>query len=97
LQILEGERAQLQDLMLKFWRDVRHEAIVVLQEHEIPSAVFGGWRMACVSATPRQVAEWAGLCQHSTTTESPSTFGEERQRTARFAQDIRRCCTVTRP
>ncbi len=88
LQILEGEKVQLQELMLKIRRDVRHEAIVVLQEHEIPSAVFGGWKMAYVSATPRQVAEWAGVCQHSTTTETPSTFGEERQRTARFAQDI---------
>ena len=41
MQILEGDRPKLQDLMAKIRKDVRHETVVVLRECEIQSKVFG--------------------------------------------------------
>ena len=61
LQIVEGEADVVQNLMGRISGDVRHETIAVLWEGEIPSPVFSDWNMAYVSATPQQVAHWAGL------------------------------------
>ena len=88
MQILEGDRTKLQDLMAKIRKDIRHETVIVLRECEIPSKVFGSWKMAYVGATPQQVAKWAGLSVATGTTESQSEIREEEQRTAQFAQDI---------
>jgi len=51
LQILEGDTARVQELMAKIQRDVRHEAVLILREGEVPEAIFGSWKMAFVSAT----------------------------------------------
>lgn len=88
LQILEGDKVLLQDLMAKIRRDVRHESVSVLREGEVPTAIFGSWKMAYVSATPKQVAKWAGVSVANDTTESLSETAEEQNRTARFAEDI---------
>jgi Sensors of blue-light using FAD len=88
LQILEGDKVVLQGLMTKIQRDVRHENVFVLRKGEVPTAIFGGWKMAYVSATPKQVAKWAGIGAANDTTESLSETAEEQNRTAQFAQDI---------
>lgn len=88
LQILEGEGVQIQALMARIRRDVRHESVIVLREGEIPSAIFGNWKMAYVSATPQQVAKWAGLSVATGSAESVSEIAAEQHRTAQFAQDI---------
>ena len=88
LQILEGDKVRVQDLMANIRQDVRHESVIVLREGEIPAAIFGNWKMAYVSATPQQVAEWVGLGDTNGATESLSETVEERNRTAQFARDI---------
>jgi hypothetical protein len=88
LQILEGDRGLLQDLMARIRRDVRHESVVVLRESEVPTAIFGSWKMAYVSATPKQIAKWVGVNAANDTTESLSETGEEHNLTVQFAQDI---------
>ena len=88
LQILEGDRGEVQGLMAKILRDLRHETVLVLRECEVASAIFASWKMAYVSATPQQVAKWAGLSVATGTTDSLSKIGDEEQRTAQFAQDI---------
>ena len=88
LQILEGDRIRVDELMAKIRRDVRHETVIVLREGEIPSAMFGSWKMAYVGATPRQVATWAGLGVATGTTERVTEMDENQQRSAQFAQDI---------
>ena len=88
LQILEGEKVRVQELMAKIRRDVRHGGVVVLRESEVQTAIFSSWKMAFVSATPQQVAKWAGLGAAIGAIESPSDATEEQSRTARFAQDI---------
>jgi hypothetical protein len=61
LQVLEGDAESVKPLMARIAADVRHETVTVLQEAEIAAPVFSDWRMAYVSATPEQVAKWAGL------------------------------------
>jgi hypothetical protein len=88
LQILEGDKGLLQDLMARIRRDVRHESVVVLRESEVPTAIFGSWKMAYVSATPKQIAKWVGVNAANDTAESLSETVEEQNRTVQFAQDI---------
>lgn len=88
LQILEGERAKVQDLMAKISRDLRHETLIVLQEAEIPSAVFGAWKMAYVSATPEQVAAWIGISPTTESAEGLADIGQDPDRTAQLLQNI---------
>ncbi len=88
LQILEGDKVRVQELMASIRRDVRHVSVTVLREGEIPAAIFGNWKMAYVSATPQQVAEWAGVGDSNGAVESFSETVEEQKRTAQFVQDI---------
>lgn len=76
LQILEGDRVSLQDLMSRIARDVRHETVTVLREAEVPCAIFSDWKMAYVAATAEQVASWAGL---SASAEVPEVLADIRQ------------------
>ncbi len=88
LQILEGERVKVLALMASILKDVRHENVTILREGEIPSARFGSWGMAYVSATPEQVAKWAGIGVETGTSEVVNGDGENLRRTAQFVQDI---------
>ena len=76
LQVLEGEKESLQKLMQAICKDFRHETVTVLQEEEIAAAAFSAWDMAYVSATPEQVATWAGL---SGTTKLPEVLEDIHQ------------------
>lgn len=88
LQILEGDRQVLEDLMNQIRRDLRHERVTVLQEGEVPGRTFGQWAMAYVSATPQQVVRWAGLSAVMGTAEGSGDDTDETERTAQFAKDI---------
>lgn len=83
LQVLEGEMQAVQELMSKISKDFRHETVTVLRQGPIERMAFSGWDMAYVSATPRQVAEWAGL---SVTTAIPEVLDDMRQDARRAAQ-----------
>ena len=73
LQILEGEARAVEALMARIAKDVRHETVTVLRQGETTTSVFSDWRMAYVSATAQQVAEWAGL---SRTTAVPDILAD---------------------
>ena len=62
---VEASFAPTTALMARISRDLRHEAVTVLQEGEVPSARFSDWTMAYIGATPEQVADW--LCLPGTT------------------------------
>ena len=61
LQILEGEEGVLRGLMRSISADARHTDVKVFHEAEAGHRIFPDWRMACLSATPQQMAVWAGL------------------------------------
>jgi len=65
LQVLEGEAEDVQELMGRISKDLRHEAVTVLKREEVPAALFSDWTMAYVGATAEQVAKWAGLSETS--------------------------------
>ena len=61
LQVLEGERDDVEDLMVSLRRDPRHRNLKVLHEEEIDRRVFPTWKMACLSPRAEEVSAWAGL------------------------------------
>ena len=71
LQVLEGKAEDVQELMGRISKDVRHESVTVLKRGEVPAALFNEWTMAYVGATAEQVAKWAGF---SGTTGVPSVL-----------------------
>ena len=75
LQVLEGQAEAVLRLMDRISADLRHETVTVLQAQEVSAAAFLDWRMAYVSATSAQVAQWAGLTAR---TEFPETLEEIR-------------------
>jgi hypothetical protein len=83
LQVLEGRRSSVDALMDRISRDLRHEAVQVLQAGDVPAATFSSWTMAYVSATADQVARWAGL---SGTAQLPEVWQDLRQDRSRVTQ-----------
>jgi hypothetical protein len=91
LQVLEGDKATVQTLMQKIRKDFRHESVTVLQEGEVPAAAFSEWTMAYVSATPEEVARWAGL---SGTTQLPKVWDDIHEDPQRAAQVVKSILAV---
>lgn len=97
LQILEGDRVKVQALMIKIMQDLRHETVTVLRECEMPCALFGSWQMAYVSATPEQVAAWAGLGIAPGAHEVLSSSDEDSHRAEQFTRSILALLTPDNP
>ena len=88
LQILEGDKNSVLELMRRISDDVRHETMTILQAGDIPGSTFADWKMAYVGASPEQVANWAGL---SVTTKLPEiwdTVRQDRDRAMQLARGI---------
>jgi hypothetical protein len=94
LQVLEGEAALVKALMAAIALDVRHETVTILKEAEIPAPIFSDWKMAYVSATPEQVAQWAGL---PGTTAIPDILDNMRQDPHKAAQVAQSILSVLSP
>ncbi|MEO8585117.1 MAG: BLUF domain-containing protein [Acidobacteriota bacterium] len=61
LQILEGEKDDVLDLMERIERDPRHRGIKVFHEEETDERAFGSWNMAYLSPSAKEVSRWAEL------------------------------------
>lgn len=61
LQILEGEKGKVLELMSAIASDSRHSAVKVFHEAEVDAPAFSCWRMANIEATQELLADWAGL------------------------------------
>ncbi len=61
LQILEGEKADVRNLMARIEVDPRHHGIKVFYEQEVGERAFGAWSMAYHSPSAEDVAKWAEL------------------------------------
>ncbi len=61
LQVLEGERDDVEDLMESIRRDPRHRNLKVFHEEESDRRTFPTWRMAYLSPRAEDVSAWAGL------------------------------------
>lgn len=61
LQILEGEEPVVRETMQSIARDSRHERVKVFHEREADAPAFGSWKMAYLSPSAEDMAQWAGL------------------------------------
>jgi hypothetical protein len=61
LQILEGEKDNVLDLMETIERDPRHRGVKVFHQHETDERAFASWSMAYVSPSAEEVSKWAEL------------------------------------
>ena len=61
VQVLEGDRATLDELVAGIRDDVRHEAMTVFHDAEIGERAFRDWRMAFLSPDLAQLSRWADL------------------------------------
>lgn len=61
LQILEGERAVLDELLASIRADTRHDSMKVFHEAEVEERAFSDWRMAYLSPDVTDMSRWAGL------------------------------------
>lgn len=89
LQILEGERGRVEQLMRRIAKDLRHETVVVLQQGDVAAPAFPDWTMAYVSATPEQIAQWAGLEVVTALPEVWESMRHNPERTRQVAHSIR--------
>jgi hypothetical protein len=69
LQILEGEKDDVLELMARIERDPRHHDVKVFSEQEVDERAFASWSMAYLSPSAGEVATWAEL-EGATTIES---------------------------
>jgi len=69
LQILEGEKEDVLDLMERISRDPRHHGVKVFYEQEVEERAFPSWSVAYLSRSAQDVAKWAEL-------EGATTIGE---------------------
>ncbi len=61
LQILEGEKGDVLELMARIERDPRHHDIKVFSEQEVDERAFTSWSMAYLGPGAGDVAKWAEL------------------------------------
>ncbi len=88
LQILEGEKHLVQRLMQSISRDFRHERVAVLHDGEVAIPAFADWDMAYVSATPEEVARWAGLSGTTGLPQVLQDIHQDPQRATQVAKSI---------
>lgn len=89
LQILEGEQDKVRNLMESISRDTRHKEVSVLRAGEVSSRVFPDWKMAYVSVSREQIAQWI---ESSRTNALPGIFTamvQDRYHAAQVANSIR--------
>ncbi len=60
MQIMEGEKAELDAIYEKVCRDPRHTALTKLADKEISHRSFANWSMAFQTISPQQFQELAG-------------------------------------
>jgi hypothetical protein len=61
LQVLEGAKDDVLDLMERIARDPRHHDVKVFYEQEVDERAFASWGMAYLTRSAEDVAKWAEL------------------------------------
>jgi len=90
VQVLEGAKDTVLGLMDSIRRDPRHTSVTEFYQTELEEPVFGHFRMAFLSATPEQMAVWAGLDGTATIEDILAEIHREPERASQVAENILR-------
>jgi hypothetical protein len=88
LQILEGEREVLEQLVECIRQDARHSAMKIFQQSAIPERAFDVWRMAYLTPDLAQMSRWAGLEGAGTVDELLEVVHRDRDRVPKILVSI---------
>ena len=88
IQILEGDRDDVNRLLASIADDPRHRSLKVFYEAEIERRAFASWRMAYVAATREQMLAWAGLPAATTIDELLADISRDASRGAEILRNI---------
>jgi hypothetical protein len=88
LQVLEGERVVLDELVANIRNDGRHGAMKVFHDAEISQRAFSEWRMAYLSSDIEDMARWAGLEGTESIDELLDQVHRDKQRVPRILVSI---------
>ena len=88
VQILEGERTVLDELVASIRADSRHDSMKVFHEAEIPARAFSQWRMAYLSSDLEEMSRWAELEGTETIDELLAHVHRDAQRVPRILVSI---------
>jgi len=88
LQILEGERGEVDDLIRSIREDTRHDSFKVFYRAEVPARAFSSWRMAYLSPDAEEMSRWAGLEGTETLAELLANVHGDSQRVPRILVSI---------
>ena len=80
LQVLEGTPEEVSHTLEKIAGDSRHKDMKVLHTKNIEQRTFPSWQMAYASASPKELATWAGLRNTTTLETVLATLGREPNR-----------------
>lgn len=87
-QIIEGDKAVVQELMASIARDSRHHSVKIFYEAEVNARAFESWSMAYVRTTTGQMSKWAGLPGTSTVEELLREVNRDAHRAPRILVSI---------
>jgi hypothetical protein len=90
IQILEGDKDTVRELIRTIAADPRHTGIKVFYELELDERMFAGWRMAYVGATAAELGRWAGLAGAQSLETIVEELGRKPERCSQFAAGMLR-------
>jgi hypothetical protein len=88
IQILEGDRDDVNRLLANIADDPRHRSLKVFYEAAVEQRAFASWRMAYVAATREQMLAWAGLPAATTIDELLADISRDSSRGAEILRNI---------
>jgi hypothetical protein len=80
LQIIEGDKDIVLNLMANIASDSRHRSVKVFYEAEVDAQAFESWSMAYLSPTAEEMSTWLGLPGTSSVEELLASVDRDPQR-----------------
>ncbi len=90
VQILEGDRDDVNRLLASIADDPRHRSLKVIYEAEVEQRGFASWRMAYLAPTREQMLAWAGLPAATTIEQLLADISRDASRGAQILGNILR-------
>ena len=89
IQVLEGEKALIQDLMLKITTDPRHKGVIVLLNEDIEERHFPDWSMGYRKLSGSEAEGFSGFLNTTTASEEVQLMaGRARSLLVRFRSSM---------